>query len=574
MPGPQVLNPALWGPQGQLRDETARDLARRLRAGEHPDAIATAVGMSRKVARRRCREIASVIGVATAHDDTIARRRRIGELADAGWSDAAIGREIGRSAACVAAIRGKHFGTKYRVGRLSDRDRAEIDRLLAGGGSHREVATAVGCSSSTVGRRAREIGASKAAAPSCACGKRKGHSARCNALIDPAFIRRRLLEGFTAGAIAREIGISSPGFRVKYCHPILAELNAEGHRCGCGQALGHRLRCAAMRLGPRETCGPSVRKPGGVDDASYRAAYSRYAAGASVRGICASTGLKPWKVHALIAYWRARSQGRRAVCACGRPARHPGGCEATNPRGLGKLEKTRIEEAARAGERPREIAARLGVTVPTVVKHAAAVYAEMTAAGAVCACGRAPGHPWRCPVLDEPYNHARGRRRLPMAIEREALERLLRGESLTTIAGALGVGESALRRLRRTLDDHQRAQRAQAVREARAQAPLDAGALMALVEAAVPRTIEQALRDDVVAELHLALIERRLMPDQIATAARTFVNRAIAAWQSAWGPRSLDDELSPDGGRTLADVIGDSTFIETLNDVEIGQPPP
>lgn len=94
------------------------------------------------------------------------------------------------------------------------------------------------------------------------------------------------------------------------------------------------------------------------------------------------------------------------------------------------------------------------------------------------------------------------------------------------------------------------------------------------IKTAVSKRIDPAVRDDVIGELYLAVIEGRVEVEQIAAAVRSFVNRGLADWQPAYGPRSLDETLSRDGKRTLAEVIGDTTAALAIDEIEIGQPPP
>jgi hypothetical protein len=65
---------------------------------------------------------------------------------------------------------------------------------------------------------------------------------------------------------------------------------------------------------------------------------------------------------------------------------------------------------------------------------------------------------------------------------------------------------------------------------------------------------DPTLRDDVISEMFLALLEGRLSRDQIGTEAKTYTGRAIGQWQSKWAPVSLDEDLTGEGFR-LVDVI-------------------
>jgi hypothetical protein len=82
----------------------------------------------------------------------------------------------------------------------------------------------------------------------------------------------------------------------------------------------------------------------------------------------------------------------------------------------------------------------------------------------------------------------------------------------------------------------------------------DTTAIMAELRHATRRMTDPTLRDDVISEMFLALLEGRLSRDQIGTEAKTYTGRAIGQWQSKWAPVSLDEDLTGEGFR-LVDVI-------------------
>ena len=100
----------------------------------------------------------------------------------------------------------------------------------------------------------------------------------------------------------------------------------------------------------------------------------------------------------------------------------------------------------------------------------------------------------------------RGRRPFPGAREQQAIEALLRGDPAEEIANAVSVSPDSIWRLRRSLTPDQRAERARAVRTRLSRAAADGETIMAQSEAAVSRRIDKALRDDVVAEIYLAVL--------------------------------------------------------------------
>ena len=312
-------------------------------------------------------------------------------------------------------------------------------------------------------------------------------------------------------------------------------------------------------------------KPPLVEPTLRREAMLRYRDGESIHRISAATGIPFSQVHRLVTYWRKKSPYEQKPCVCGRPARHPGGCIKNTPGAVGKLEKARIVAATAAGEMPHQIAARLGLHVQTVLKHSAATRDQLFVDGISCSCGRPIGHPYWCSAKWDAYEQPRGRRPFAPPVEREAIAALIRGDLVADIAKKAGVGTDSVYRLRATLPDEAKAARSRAIRARIAQRGKAEGeTIMAQIERAVSRRIDPMLRDDVVGELYLAVMEGRLEADKISAAVRSFVNRGLSEWQSAYGPKSLDAKFGPDDGRSLVEMIRDDTGGSLIDDIEIG----
>ena len=735
---------------GDLPDEIVREVAARLRNGERYDAISAAVGVRPARGWRKFPAIAQAIGIPVQERPHIAFSREVGALAEEGLTDREIADRVGRTIDAVASARRRASGPKYKVVRLTHREHATIDRMILEGFNQHEIARDIGCDQTLVSTRAQKLDRTKAqnTRPPCNCGKPAGHGGRCNLTVDPAYIRTRLLAGATSAAIARECGRTAQNFKPKYVQPVIDQLTAEGHRCGCGQQFGHQFVCSvtmavqrrtftaeqlsrttemvrqgaavravreALRItvnsgkmlvaqvradlaaagvtcpcgqpidhklscrarngeakgrtafrftsataakmtperrrsvsklaragfGCRAICdktgesewrvdvlikelsdagltpdqcatclnpfnhkGPCVlpkrcecgrwrnhrgacrrpgpkltvargEKPPKINPSLRREAMRRYRNGDSIRTISNATGIGYGVMQRLIAYWRKQSHYDPKPCICGRPARHSGGCIKNTSGAVGQLEKARIVSATRAGELPHRIAEQIGVQVQTVLKHSAETRAAMFAAGVSCACGRPVGHPYWCSAKWDAYDQPRGRRPLPEPRETQAVEALLRGDIVADIATAVRVGTDSIWRLRRSLTDDQRAQRTGAIRDRIARNErAGAEAIMDQIKAAVSKRIDPTVRDDVIGELYLAVVEGRIEVEQVADVVRSFVCRGISQWQSAFGPRSLDATLSSDGNRTLADIVGDSTAALTIDEIEIGRPPP
>jgi hypothetical protein len=736
----------VWTPTGQLRNDVVREIGQRLLAGDDRDAIIRDINISTSVGRRKCAEIATALGIPSRAELHERFCVTVCELADSGMTDHAIAERLRRSIESVATARRRHQGPKYTVIRLTAKEHATIDRMVLDGFNQYEIAQAVGCRQTLVSARARRLDRTKVQPirPSCTCGKPAGHGSRCHLVIEPGFIRDRLLAGDTTADIARKLGRTAQSFKPTYVQPVIDQLTAEGHRCGCGQPFGHQFVCsvtmavqrrkftedqrclatemvrrgAAVRAvrdalgitvnsgkmlvgqvraalaveGVRCPCGQPIDhaksctarngagkgrtafrftsataakmtaerrrliakyaraghgckairdktgetewrvdvlvgelvavgatpakcvscdrsynhkgpcplpvncscgrkrnhrgacreagpkltvsnggKPPAVAPHLYRAASKRYRDGASIQEISDRVGI-PWgQTQRLVAYWRKRSIYTPKPCICGRPARHPGGCEKNTPGATGKLARTRIETGIRAGEMPHRIAVRLGVHVQTVLKHSMVLRDRLHADGTSCACGRPIGHPYWCSAKWDGYEMPRGARPLPDDIARIVAARLVVGDVVSEIAAAAKIGTDRIWAARLELSEADRQRRTLAVRAriARGKA-LQREDIMGMIEAAVPRRIDAMLRDDVVGEIFLAVMEGRIEVEQIKAAVRSFVAKGIAQWQSAYGPRSLDQKLFADGSRTLGDMLEDETTTAQIDQLELG----
>lgn len=734
-------DPEIWTSQGDLRDAVVRQCAALLQTGASYATIGKVVGISPRVARRKLQSIADAIGLPpekSAYERDVEEvERRVG----AGQSSKEIAQALNRSADSVNAIRRKlgiGFGPRLA---LTDDEKTEIDQRLKAGLSTRAIAASVGCAQSIVATRRKcfhqDIPESL---PPCACGKRKNHGGRCNLIVDPQVIRERLLAGRTTADIAREFNRTAQSFKPKYVQPVIDQLTAEGHHCGCGQPFGHQFVCVVTMAAHRRTftdaeraratklfreglsvakvkadlgittssanilarglrsglaaegvccpCGAPIdhaftcsarngsargraafrftcaaaanmpldsrrkvsklaregwqisviaRRSGesnwrvtqmveelnragqlpskcaGCDlsrghkarcplpplckcgrprnhrgmcrraDGRMRVPFTklppakvaevkrRYRDREGIRSISRSTGVTLSTVQRLVSHWRAKSKYGLAPCLCGRPLRHGGICWATKSGVVGKRQLTRIEQGILAGRTSHAMAEQLNLSVMTVLKHSVPIRDRLFAEGFTCACGRALNHNFWCSARWEAYDMPRGRRPFPEPQETEAVEALLRGDLVADIAKAIRFSPDSVWRLRRSLSEEQRCERARAMRGRLACGRgIKGEALMAKIKAAVSSRIDPALRDDVISEIYLAVIEGRVEPEQIGAVVRSFVSRGMAQWQPLHGPRSLDQKAFEDGGATIGDLVGDSTAIEQLDDLTIG----
>ena len=80
---------------GRLNDEGAREIARRLRAGENPTQIARGIGMHAASVAVHCRRIGPMIGVLSAKEKYLAFCEQVCGLAGEGLTDREIAAKLG-----------------------------------------------------------------------------------------------------------------------------------------------------------------------------------------------------------------------------------------------------------------------------------------------------------------------------------------------------------------------------------------------------------------------------------------------------------------------------------------------
>ena len=576
------------GVRWSKRKHELQEIARRVSAGERPAEIARAMGLSPWVAQTKSKEIAAALKVPTDADRRAELDRCIAPLVEQGLTDPGIAERLGVSYGQAVGARKRACGPKFTLVRLTPEEHALVGTMVREGFSAREIAAELGCSTSLVCRRATKIDRStvRTTRPPCGCGKPAGHAGGCPVLVDPSLVRERILAGATSADIARELGLRATGdFKKRHCQPVIDALTAEGLRCACGQPFGHRFMCkvtGARQRGSRD----AHPKPPSARKATFRTRLSAEQLAAIKRGlrrgdsgtrIAAAVGLRRQTVTAVIRRLRATTNNPLKPCGCGRPARHPGACSVNAPaHAITKLEKTRIAQGIREGTPPHEIASRLGISSEAVLRHSSALREQLFAGGVTCACGRLLGHPRWCSAKWESFNFPSRARSLPTANAASVRAALMRGEAASDISAATGVSVNRIWGVRHELTDADRAQRARLVRARLGHGRLNGRELVGLVKAAVSSRLEVAVRDEVVAELHLAVIEGRIEPEQIAAAAKRLTNDALRE-QLHGRTRSMDETIHVAGHGdelTLGATLGDRVAEEALGEIQIGQPPP
>ena len=139
--------------------------------------------------------------------------------------------------------------------------------------------------------------------------------------------------------------------------------------------------------------------------------------------------------------------------------------------------------------------------------------------------------------------------------QRRGRKMLREGATVRQVASAIGCGRNAAAGLRKGLKGDERLRgHGITLRGTRSAARRDAAAILAELKAATRHVTDAALRDDVMGDMFLALMEGQLQRQNIQTEARRYSGRAIDQWQSKWAPASIDEALTEDGLR-LIDLI-------------------
>lgn len=229
------------GARNRLNDDGWKELARLVESGTDTREMAAALGLSRNHASRLAKRVRDALGV---KHHLVAKREgqlvRIGELLEAGGTNLSIAADLGIDHKAVSLARRELGLAQPSYIRLDKDEYAEVDRRLIAGERPRAVAEAVGAHLATVSKRATAIKhLIRTDFPPCRCGRPHNHTGGCR--LDPdkvAYIREQLAAGRRMEWIGTEVGISIKQLR-EYALPIIAELQAAGVKCPCGQPVSH-----------------------------------------------------------------------------------------------------------------------------------------------------------------------------------------------------------------------------------------------------------------------------------------------------------------------------------------------
>ncbi|UZW54940.1 hypothetical protein NUH86_15915 [Sphingobium sp. JS3065] len=547
-----------------------------------------------------------------------------------GLSEATIRRhaqdELRAQAAAVASRPPCDCGKRNgHPGACSPASEKAIRSLILAGKQASEMSRSLGCSLAALRSRLSTVRAAMIEEGLlCSCGLPAGHEGPCEMRLRPEFREKTItamsellqrgcsareagrqlnLSPLTAIRTAREIFRSSEaGGKAKLEKQVLKLLRvghgvrtvarmlelsrditatiarkalASGERfadCPCGRQAGHAGPCAARRARQAKK---TIQRGAWNDVTStlpqptLRRMRRMFSLGYSTSSIAKKAGVSSGTAKRITAHWRGRGGGPVHSCVCGKPIGHAGGCIKNTPGSLGKRWTRRIEQMLMEGLTVSDISRECSINADTVLRHAVIARSRIAQRGDACECGRLKGHAGTCSATWERGARRRGPKPVDTGLSERVRALLVNGEGADQIKLITGAPAATVFRIRGQLSADDKATRRAALAHRRASKDDPHALIISEVQAAVSRSIDPSIRDEVVAELCLAILEGRLEMAKLRPAARTFTSRAFTRWASMFGPRSLDGTVGSTD-RNLADVIGDGTAGDIIDEIQIG----
>jgi DNA-binding CsgD family transcriptional regulator len=446
-----------------------------------------------------------------------------------------------------------------RARRLRAAERAAIADMLRAGWADRHVMLTLDVPIRSV-QVIRELLAAGGELPThCPCGKARGHNGQHadQAVRDLSPEMRKVVEaalrkGKGAKTIWKETGV--PAKNVRLIGLELAAADKLPDTCPCGAPRGHGGPC---------------------NGDAHEEIRRRFRAGYSAVEIAPIVNLH---VESVLSHLRRlkRQDVNLGLCRCGQPNGHSGGCIANAAFALSRQDVRRIERMVRGRMSCNEISRRTGFNPRTVSRYVTPVWEEMFAGGITCGCSRRLGHVSLCVETYEAGERRRGSAPIEPSLYRAVHRMLLDGVNVVHIRAGLDISEHAILRVLADFTPEQKSKRLSDLRRRKrpsesAQSGRD---LIAKVDAMVPKGIDRSVREEVVSELCLAVMQGDLTLESIKDHCDRFIGRAFSQWASAFGPRSLNETVGEDGSAELVDLLHDTTAELSIDEIEIGQPPP
>lgn len=224
----------------------------------------------------------------------------------------------------------------------------------------------------------------------------------------------------------------------------------------------------------------------------------------------------------------------------------------------------------------RQIVAETGVALSTVNKSRERFNVALVQAGGElprCDCGQYLHHPRMCWArLHDTMKRSGVASVHTLEPEKKAdvHRRLMMGQTARSIAERIGLTKALVQAYLRTLTSEERQQREAAFRTSAGRRRAAKAAkkiarphainpasdpLYAEISAAVPRAIDPALRDDMISQAYLEVLEGRLTKDRLAAGVKKVRGRIFQAFANPWGNLSLDAVLGDEAGRSMIERI-------------------
>ena len=289
----------------------------------------------------------------------------------------------------------------------------------------------------------------------------------------------------------------------------------------------------------------------------------------SAPAIAEATGVSLSTVQKHIRRWRARTTRKRPNCACGRPFGHPGGCIKNTPNALSERWSGRIEKMLGEGLTLSDIARRYNVHRDAVSRAARPALERLAAAGVQCGCGREIAHPGACSHLFKRGTRQGGARPVPVEFAKRIRPLLLSGERVEKIREIVGTSFPMIWKVNRSLTPEEQQRRRSAMLARRRLTSERYEQILAEVRQAIPTGTDPSIRDEVLSDASMAMIEGRLQIERLKPAIRRMVARLTYGSAEERRQRDIDGVIAGDKLR-LSDVLGDNTAGEAIEDIEIG----
>lgn len=217
----------------------------------------------------------------------------------------------------------------------------------------------------------------------------------------------------------------------------------------------------------------------------------------------------------------------------------------------------------------RQIAIALDLDHSTVRAAAALLLAIMRATGTIgrCECGKDRFHPYICIRTKGPGGGAPADPVRTQAI----LSAILRGDTYAAIGAKFGMRGRSVQRYMYRLTPDQRARRKALERARRRDSAMPCAsrptrdALYRRIADCIPSWLDRALRDDVISEAYVALLDGTIGEADMREHVARFSRAARDAFASKWGTRSIDAPLAPGSDLRLADCIADPAALAAFD---------